>query len=392
MIDENILGHINKSALRFLEPLDPEKTYQTIVEEGIKLVGGEEGYILLENEGELNMVYAVPESLRNVQLRKRGFSYDSYIKRKAFVLQAEDYLEVHPEAQDLGIQSALFIPLFYRNKSMGTMTIMYKKRSERFTAGDLEVLKLFGSMASLAIRKTQLYSETRDALESRDMFLSMAAHEFKTPITTISGYAQMLMLKLKDSDTPERRWVGEIYGETSRLTRLVNELLEVNRIRTGRSQFQWSECNLLELTEKAIKTFFFAHPDHKLEFLVGKDLSDCSIVADQDKLMQVLTNILDNAAKFSPTDKTITISLKSTLSDYLITVRDQGMGIAKKDIAEVFEGFYRGSNNQKEGMGLGLFISREIVESHHGEINVKSKVNHGTTFEIYLPKTKIKKL
>jgi signal transduction histidine kinase len=389
-MDIEILEQINKAALHFLQPLTPEATYKTIIEEALKLVQGDEGYIALAEDDELKIAYAYPLELGNIKMRKRGFSYSSYKERKAFVTYPEDFKDVHPELINAGIRSTIFIPLSNRDKSIGVMNIMSRHRTRRFSNKELSILKLFGSMVSMAIRKTQLYSEVKSALDARDLFLSMAAHEFRTPITTISGYAQLLKSKMKQ-ESSEKRWVEEIFRETQRLTRLVNELLEINRIRTGQLQYNWHETDISELLSKVVEGFRVSHPDRQINFkkeLVGVGTL---IVGDADKLTQVFINILDNAAKFSPLDKPIDVSLAKKYEGLAIRFKDYGHGIAQKDIHKVFEGFYRGVNNSKEGMGLGLFISYQIVKEHKGEVFVKSKLEKGTIIEVRLPKTAIKR-
>lgn len=388
MTNESILEQINRSALRFLQPLTSQKTYAVIIEEACKLVDGEMGYMVLEENGKLNLVYASEEVLRHFKIRKKGYTYTAFSKRKAFVVYAKEYVRVHPELLELGIQSAILIPLFYKNRQLGALGVFSTRSDAGFTNKELNILKLFGSMATLAIRKTQLYDETHKALESRDMFLSMAAHEFRTPITTIAGYAQMLrlrLIKLKEDHDTEKRWTEEIYTETIRLSRLVGELLEVNRISSGLNVYKWQEPSLKVLLNRAVSNFNAARPQYKIKLLDNLNGAD-QIVADSDKLLQVFVNILDNAAKFSSSDKEITIELKDKGDIFSINIRDQGLGIPKNERANIFKGYYRGTNNQKEGMGLGLYISKEIIEKHKGTIRVKSKINQGTNMEIRLPK------
>lgn len=388
-MDVDILEQINRSSLHFLQQLTPEDTYATIIEEALKLVKGDEGYIALEEGGELAIKYASPPSLLNMKMRKRGFSYTSYKERKAFVTYPEDFKDVHPELLEAGIRSTIFIPLSNKGKSVGVMNIMSRHLTKRFSDKELSVLKLFGSMASMAIRKTQLYSEVKSALESRDLFLSMAAHEFRTPITTISGYSQLLRNKIK-AESSEKRWVDEIFRETQRLSRLVNELLEVNRIKSGQLQYNWEECNISQLVKKVINGFRISHPTRQVDLKIEIEENESIIIGDEDKISQVLINLLDNAAKFSPLDKKIDVVLTEKYEGLAVQVRDYGHGIAQKDIHRVFEGFYRGVNNTKEGMGLGLYISYQIIKEHRGEVYVKSKINKGTTVEIRFPKTKLK--
>lgn len=381
----DVLEKINKSSLRFLQPLTPEATYQAIIEEALKLVNGDEGYIALAEKDELNIKYAYPQSLGSIKLRKIGFSYTSFTQKKAFVTYIEEFKHFHPELVKAGIQSTIFIPLANKGKSIGVMNIMSRQRLKRFSQKELSILKLFGSLASLAIHKIQLYSETKATLASRDLFLSMAAHEFRTPITTISGYAQLLREKITQDDS-EKNWVEEIYRETQRLTRLIKELLEVNRIHLGQFQYNLQENNLAEIVDKAIEAFKISYPDHQLNFTNTVAEEDSIIICDNDKIMQVLINLLDNAAKFSPQIKKVNVSLKGNNDELIVRIRDYGQGIAQQDLNKVFEGFYRGINNTKEGMGLGLYLSNQIINEHRGKILIKSKINIGTTVEISFPK------
>lgn len=386
-----VLEQINRSSLRFLQPLTPEATYQAIIEEAIKLVAGDEGYIALAENKELNIKYAYIPFLKIAKMRKRGFTYTAFSKKKAYVTYAEEFKDVHPELVKAGIQSTIFIPIVNKGKSIGVMNIMSHHRLRKFSQKELSILKLFGSMASMAIMKTKLYSETKASLDSRDLFLSMAAHEFRTPITTISGYAQLLRKKGK-SDSLGKRWSDEIYRETIRLTHLLKELLEVNRINSGQFQYNWKESNLIDVLNKVIEAFSIIYPGREIDFKTEVAKNKAIIICDNDKVTQVLSNIIDNAAKFSANTEKVDIKLKENDKELILQITDYGHGISKQDLDKVFEGFYRGINNAKEGMGLGLFISNQIMKEHKGEIKIKSKVNKGTRAEIIFPKINMKTL
>ncbi|MBI2337734.1 GAF domain-containing sensor histidine kinase [Candidatus Daviesbacteria bacterium] len=386
-----VLEQINKASLRFLQPLTPEATYRAIIDEAIKLVQADEGYLALAKNNELSIKYAYVPFLGPPKMRRRGFTYTAFSQKKAYVTYAEDFKEVHPELVKAGIQSTIFIPIVNKGKSMGVMNIMSHHRLRKFTQKELSILKLFGSMASLAIHKTQLYSETKTNLEARNLFLSMAAHEFRTPITTISGYAQLLRNKIGE-DRLEKRWVEDIYRETLRLTRLIEELLEVNRIHLGHFHYNWQENNLVEVLDKAIEDFIITYPNNQLNYKNTVAKEDANVICDRDKITQVLNNILDNATKFSPKIKKVNIFLKKRGEELVIQIRDYGLGINQQDMNKVFEGFYRGTNNTKEGMGLGLYLSHQIIKEHKGRISIKSKIDKGTTVEICLPKINIDKV
>jgi signal transduction histidine kinase len=386
---ENVaLEKIYKASLKFLVPLTPEETYSIIVEEAVKLVGAEYGSVILDQEGELVRVYSSSPLAYKTKNRKKGFTYRAFSERKVIMAQIEETSKAHPELKEVGIRWTMFIPLSYQSKSIGVLTVNSAK-NEQLNKKELKILELFGSMASLAIRKTQLYSETMKALETRDLFISMAAHELRTPITTIYGYAQLLHNKTMDDRSVESRWIDELHTESYRLTLLVNDLLAINRIKAGQLQYVLKECSLKRIIERGVRNFKFNHPYRVV--LINDELGKKSdlVVGDFDRLLQVLINLLDNAAKFSPSDSDITINLKFKSPYLILSVTDKGKGISKKELPRVFEGFYKGRDPSKEGMGLGLFLAKNIIDQHHGSISIHSRINKGTTVNIHLPWVKI---
>lgn len=387
---DNALEKIYKAGLKFLVPLTPEETYRLIVQEAVKLVKGAGGAILLEEEGELRRVYRLaPASPPAVRVRKTGFAYQSYRYRRVILADTKELNKAHPEIVKRGIKSSIFIPIYYGNKSMGVLTIR-STNGGHFKETEAAILKLFGSMASLAIRKTQLYDEAKKAIEIRDLFLSMAAHEFRTPLTTISGYVQLLSNKFPKDINPQSRWIEELVWETGRLTSLVNELLEISRIKGGQFQYVWRECHLKQVIERAISDVHFSYPKRTITFIDKLKIRQDVVIGDFGKLLQVVINILDNAAKFSSGVTVISVTLKSRGSDLVIIIKDSGQGIQNKELPKIFEGFYRG-NNAIQGMGLGLFLAKNVMVQHHGYIDIRSKVGKGTTVELTLPRAKIGK-
>lgn len=383
----NTLEQIYKSALKFLTPLTPEETYRLIVNEANKLMKTQYGSIFLMEQDSLQRIYASNPILHQIKIRKRGTTYKTFKTHKANVIDARLLQNVHPQFKELEVKSIISIPLSYLNKSIGVLSLQ-STRSESFTSAEFDTLKLFGSFASLAIRKAQLYDETQKALEARDLFISMAAHELKTPITTISGYSQLLYSKFATSNTAEARWIEGLSWEVLRLTYLVKELLEMDQIKTGQFEYVWKECSLKEVIKRVLSDFHFTHPAHKVIFedkVDGQDL----VIGDFNKLLQLVINLLDNAAKFSPQEKEIFMELKANSKNLHLTIKDQGQGIPTKYLPEVFEKFFKGSDQTPEGMGVGLFLVKSIVKQHRGEIKIYSKEKRGTKVEVKLPKAKI---
>jgi signal transduction histidine kinase len=383
------LEKIYNSGLSFLTPLTLEETYQLVIKEAMKLVKAEYGSIFLEEDGELKRVYASNPELYKVVPRKNGFTYTVFKEQKPAIFTSEQLDMAHKEFKKIGMRSDIMIPLANRGQAMGVLTIM-SLMDQYFNEEDLNTLKLLGPLASLAIRKAQLYNELASALELRDLFISMAAHELRTPLTSINGYAQLLFSRLDGEKTVkvESRWIEQLMYESIRLTNLVKELLSINQIKTGELQYVFKEVDINEIINRSINNCKFIFSDR--EFTVQKEISgNVSLIGDFDKLVQALTNIIENAAKFSDPETKILVKLCYKKPHVIIQITDSGIGISKTDFNKIFEIYYRGKDHTREGMGIGMYLTKEIIEKHHGSIKIISKKGKGTCVEIHLPKVKI---
>lgn len=383
---DSVLQKINNASVEFLLPLSLEKTYSTIVHEAMKLIGGNYGSITLKQGKNLVKVYTSQPVLKSIKSRKKGFTYKTYKQRKIHVLSAKKSEKIHPEVKELTIKSTIFIPLSYKNTSMGVLSIDFKNR-DKFKKEELALLKLFGTLASIAIRKAQLYAESQQALQARDVFISMATHELRTPLTVISGYVQLLHKKNYGKESIEAKWIDEVRLETYRLQNLINELLEVNRIRTGKNRYAWKECSMRTLIQEGLVQTQKIYPQRTfvVRDLIGEK-SDL-VIGDSEKLILILKQLLDNAAKFSPSDSPISIISVLKNSHLVVRIEDKGRGIAKKDLPKILEGLFP-ENNGESGIGAGVFMARNIVRHHQGLFKIESEENKGTQVEIQLPAVK----
>lgn len=384
-IVEAILEKINRAGLNFLTPLSLDLTYKKITAEAVKLLQASFGSLFLVDDGKLirKAIYP-PSSKLEFEPRKRGFTYRSYAEQKTFVINKKNLVLLHPELEGQNYKSAICIPISYHLKSIGSLTL-FSQSEHKFSQKELTLLKAFGSYATLAIRKAQLGEDVKRALQTRDLFISIAAHELRTPITTIHGYTQLLQKKLSQTNTQESRWANELSWEVQRLISLVNELLEVNRIKEGQLQYVWKENSLKEIVKKIISNFSFSYPNRKLVFEDKLNSKPDIVVCDFNKMVQAIGNILDNAAKFSPSNTEITVTLKGTNNHASVAVADKGKGIAENDLSKIFERFYKKANSSHEGIGLGLYLTKNIIYMHRGIIKIKSKLHKGTTVQIVLP-------
>jgi signal transduction histidine kinase len=379
-----VYEEIYSSALKLLNPLSAEKTYKIIVEEAKRLVGAKHGTIFLIENKQLKRVYASSSILYRIHPRKRGKTFHVYKDHVPYILSPTELTKAHPEFKELHFGSDMGVPLTYGNKTFGVLAV-FSKKDIIFTKEHLSTLLLFSPVASLAIRNMQLYSEVKKSLDERDLFISMAAHELKTPLTTASLYSQLLLRKTLPHPYSETKIKIKLSNEINRLTKLVNELLQVNQIKTGNLQYYFQKCNLYTIIDTAITAFQNVHPSHKIIFKTSLKTKHCFVNGDYDKLFQTIINLLNNAAKFSPKESSINIFLSYVPSYYTIAITDHGLGIKKQDLPKIFQRFFKGSAQKKEGLGLGLFLVKNIIDRHRGEISVTSHAKEGTTFSISLP-------
>ena len=221
----------------------------------------------------------------------------------------------------------------------------------------------------------------------KEDFLSVAAHELKTPITALKGYAQLALKRI--GDLPEagsaRRFLETIDGQADRITGLVQKLLDVSRIHAGKLELQPSHFDLQALIEPIVDHMRFVSPGHMIEFTKGEPVV---VVADMQRIEQVLFNLLDNAVKYSPNGGVIRLSVEVEEQRARVTVADQGLGIPQEKLPHIFERWYQAhfdTHGDYGGMGLGLYICKEIVEQHGGYMWAHSYGQGGSSIGFALP-------
>ena len=244
------------------------------------------------------------------------------------------------------------------------------------------------------------YEQLQELDRTKSQFLSMASHELKTPVTAMSGFLQVALRRVRrllEGARPSEAPVMEsirgiyeqleiVYRQTGKLARLIDELLDVSRIQTGRIEFHYADVNLGELAEEVATRMQLTTQSHEIS--VKRDTAP-TIVADRDHLEQVLNNLVTNAIKYSPRGGPITIDVSPDERGVRVSVRDQGIGIPETELDAIFGLFYRSPDRAARdaaGMGLGLYISKEIVSRHGGEIWAESVPQQGSTFIVSLPR------
>ncbi|RYY50714.1 MAG: HAMP domain-containing histidine kinase [Chitinophagaceae bacterium] len=251
-------------------------------------------------------------------------------------------------------------------------------------------IQLEGSQVlSIIVTDLSLQKESQHqkrVMEKKDEFISIASHELKTPVTSIKGYVQLLRYNFEtDGNTVAADMLGKVDAQINKLTSLIGDLLDVKKIENGQLQYKESFFDFNELViETAEETQRVIHNHHILLELVHTR----NVYGDRNKIGQVITNFIDNAAKYSPAGSNIVVSSQINTTGITLSVQDFGIGIPLDQQAKVFERFFR-VNGEKEntyaGLGLGLYISSEIIKRHKGKLTVKSVPGDGSVFSFELP-------
>lgn len=233
----------------------------------------------------------------------------------------------------------------------------------------------------------------RELEQRKDDFIALASHELKTPITSLKVQAQLLKKRLERNEQNEVaqqsvRQLERMDEQLNRLTELVNSLLDVSKMEAGKLDYNMREVSLEELIGECVEDLQRLSETHTITIEGMDALAGVKVIADKERIGQVLTNLIMNAVKYSPEADKVVVSGKLEQGSVRVSVQDYGMGVPEADQPHLFERFFRASGpgaHKYPGLGLGLYISAEIVKRHGGRIWVESQVGRGSTFHFTLP-------
>jgi PAS domain S-box-containing protein len=240
----------------------------------------------------------------------------------------------------------------------------------------------------LLVAEKEARSTAEQAVKVRDEFISVAAHELKTPVTSLQGYAQLITRQFDRTGTldPERvvKALRQVQIQSGKLSQLTEQLLDLSRLESGRLVLAPKEVDLSSLVQGVVDAVQHAHPERVLELLNGDPLAAS---VDPLRIEQVVTNLLDNAVKFSPHGSPVVAEIATAGDGWAeIAVRDYGIGIPQEKLEHIFDAFYQAHPERHlGGMGIGLHIGRQMVEMHGGSIRVEQPPDGGSRFVVRLP-------
>ena len=325
-----------------------------------------------------------------------------------------------------GNMSLTVVPLLAEDKTIGIMAADYDREGKRLPKERLDSLVAFANTAALAIENSILYRDLERRVRERTQqleeanvrlkeldktksnFLSMASHELRTPLTSVLGFTKIISRRFNNTLLPGldktdakvqrdakrvEENLGIIIDEGERLTRLINDVLDLAKIESGKMEWNMEELSLFELVRISAWTFSSVAGEKGIEINIEKKGEEFSVYGDKDRLTQVVTNLMSNSIKFTPEGGSINCKLESDQESVVVKVSDTGNGIAAEDLHKVFDRFKQVGDtlsDRPKGTGLGLPICREIIEHHGGEIQAESKPGEGSTFFFTLPALGIK--
>ncbi len=284
----------------------------------------------------------------------------------------------------LGPKCALIAPLRARDRTFGTISLFQSESGRHFDTTDGAFAQELARRAALAIDHARLYEAAQQAIRTRDDVLGVVAHDLRSPLNTISTSASLL---LRQGQAEERgtKHLELIQRTTERMDHLIQDLLDVSRLEAGSLTLERRSEDVASLVREALESFQTPAQEKKLRLESAVEEGLPPVVADRRRVLQVLSNLLGNAVKFTPPGGRITLGAARTAEDVCFSVSDSGPGIPEEQREHVFDRFWQARETAHAGAGLGLAIARGLVEAHGGSIRVESKVGEGSTFRFTLP-------
>lgn len=287
-------------------------------------------------------------------------------------------------------RSLLVVPLMADDKCIGSITLIESTNVRKWLASEIELAKAVAAQAAIAVQQSRLYQKTREQAErlleldkQKTEFFQNISHEFRTPITLIQG---PLESAVADGEGLSYQQSAIALRNSRRLLRLVNQLLDLQRLDAGRMQPSFRPCDLVEFVSQIVESFRPYGEKKGLNLVT--EMSSCpQVYLDIEKFDKVVYNLLSNAMKFTPEGGTITVKLQFEDNHCKLQVQDTGIGIDPGQISQLFKRFRQaeGSENRSyEGSGLGLALVKELMEMHKGKVTVDSTYGEGTTFTLWL--------
>ncbi len=278
--------------------------------------------------------------------------------------------------RSLQMQSVMVVPLVGRSGVLGALSLGSVRR--RYGPLDLAVAEGLARVSADAIENAHLYREAQDATRHREEVLAVVSHDLRSPLATVRATAQAI--GRQPSDEACARHVEVILRAGQRMERMIDDLLQAAAIRAGHLAVTLRPERLSQLAAEAADNHEALAEQHAIRIARAFSAEPTEVLCDRDRVLQVLSNLLGNALKFCRPGDTITLGVQPQDGEVRVSVQDTGPGIETHDLARLFDPYWSALRHEHMGTGLGLYISKGLVEAHGGRMGVESRVGHGSTF------------
>jgi signal transduction histidine kinase len=394
---------LNRVAQRARASLDPEEILRGTVDELAKVLGVSRALVALgSSEDDLAVSYEwdapgvepVGVGAKRVPIARMA----ARLGRTVIVTdvrQDRRFSDISPD--DLAqkdVIAAAATPIRVGGQLTGALSFSQIDRAREWTAEDVRLIEGVAQELRVAITAAEAFEQQRRAVgelerlnRAKSDFVSIVSHEFRTPLTGIQGFSEIMAnedLTLEEM----REYAGDINKDAQRLNRMINEMLDLDKMESGRMQLHREPVDLNAIVTETADLVRPNAPGHRLRVTVDPAVGE--IQGDRDKLTQVMTNLLNNAVKYSPNGGEVVVTTRVEGDAVHILVRDHGMGIPKEALQTIFERYRRVESKATrhiQGTGLGLPIVRQIVQLHGGAVWAESSVGEGSVFHVSLPRS-----
>ena len=386
--------------------LDVDQVLSTIAMHAVQLSGTDGGSIMEYSEPERRfMVRSVYQTDPEVVDRLRSIRIDldeslvgrAAVERRPMAVSDLDAVDLDPHLRilhDAGWRSLAAVPMLRDDQIVGSL-IVRRWRTGGFTSDTLDLLETFAGQSALALVNAQLFRDLKEqsaeletASRHKSEFLASMSHELRTPLNAVLGFSEVLLERMfGDINERQEEYLQDIHGSGKHLLELLNEILDLSKVEAGRMELEYSSFDLRSLLEEATSMLRERASLHDIH--VGVEVADDvgEMYSDELRLKQVVLNLVTNAVKFTGDGGSVAVCAERKGAEVDITVTDTGIGVPEADRERIFESFQQGGrgSSHEEGTGLGLTLSRRLVELLGGRMWLDTEVGRGSTFGLSLP-------
>jgi signal transduction histidine kinase len=374
--------------------LDAERVMRLTLDWALRRTGADAGLIAVADEDGLRVVATHGYADGQLALQEGLLPEAEW---KPYIGESEVKIEHSAEGWLNEVQSRTFVPI-RREKVLLGLLVLESQRADWGEKSLVEFLERLGDHAAVALANAQLYKDIQAANLAKSEFVSFVAHELKNPMTSIKGYTDLLAAKaVGPINDAQANFLAVIRSNTDRMNSLVSDLNDLSKIEAGRMRLDYARLSLNELVAEVDRSARKQIEEKQQAFNVDIPADCWNIWADRTRLTQILVNLVSNATKYTEPGGTIFLGAKNTIEDGAgaaplrmvhVWVQDTGIGISPEDQQKVFQKFFRAEDpktRETPGTGLGLNITRSLVEMQGGRIWFESVFRQGTTFHVLMP-------